>query len=110
QGLKWLDQQLCSRCGALDLPDSRYKAINEKGWKHHRVAWKDDGAVLICYDALAIVVGKEKVVKIWEEADRCGSLRFRQWSTWQIEEFAPLFVAKGGQFCSKSIDCWLKSA
>lgn len=49
-------------------------------------------------------MGKDKIVKIWEEADRCGYIRGGQQSAWDIEEFSSLLVAECHQFCSESID------
>ena len=104
-----MDQQLCSRRCPLDLPDSSYKAIDQKGREHARAAWKDERAIRICYDAASIVMGKDQIVKIWQEADRGGLIRFRQRSTRHIKEFSPLLVAERGQFCPERIDGKRKS-
>src|SRR5581483_2964014 len=109
QGLKRLDQQLCLGCAALDLPDSTHKTINQKSRKYHRVAWEDKWAIGVSNDALAVIMGKDKVVKIWQEAYRRGHIRWWQWSTWHIEEFSSLLVSEGHQLCSKCIDSTRKS-
>src|SRR5439155_19753592 len=104
KGLKWLDQQLCSRRGPLDLPDSSYKAIDQKSREHARAAWKDERAIRICYDAASILMGKDQIVKIRQEANRRGLICFRQRSAQHIEEFSPLLVAERGQFGFERID------
>src|SRR3954452_24102440 len=95
---EWRESQRRQTAFALGPPGAADKAIDDEGGAYAQIPLHlDQIAVLVCQHPRPVRVGKEEIVKLWQEAGWSGDIFLWPGSVRQIEEFLAPFIAEDAQ-------------